>query len=216
MILNFTINKLKSKDICIRTSLLVQNIAFPYVNFTEREVMGEKFKEFVEMAKLFSEPTVVRILESLYHNGESTATDVARNLNIHIATAKKYLKRLTAKGIVQEEIKRKHIRKTEVYSLAKKQIVLVLNLEVLSLDEDKLGTLANALVHSYASLFSQQLNINTKNPYEVISVIKSRIGSTGTEVVLAHAIKNLHADVLEYLTKKEVIKRLEEMIKCRE
>ncbi|MEM3445386.1 MAG: helix-turn-helix domain-containing protein [Thermoplasmata archaeon] len=178
--------------------------------------MSEKFTEFVEMAKLFSTPVVVSILETLYSNGESTATDVAKSLKIHIATAKKYLKKLAEKGIVKEEIKRKHIRKTEVYSLAKKEIILSLNLEVLSLDEDKLETLARALEHSYASLFSQQLTTSTRNPYEVISVIKDRVGRTGTDVVLAHALKNLPTDVLEYLTKKEVIKRLEERIKCRE
>lgn len=188
----------------------------PALNFTRCKVMSEKFTEFVEMAKLFSTPVVVSILETLYSNGESTATDVAKSLKIHIATAKKYLKKLAEKGIVKEEIKRKHIRKTEVYSLAKKEIILSLNLEVLSLDEDKLETLARALEHSYASLFSQQLNTSTRNPYEVISVIKDRVGRTGTDVVLAHALKNLPTDVLEYLTKKEVIKRLEERIKCRE
>ncbi|MCX8173028.1 MAG: helix-turn-helix domain-containing protein [Thermoplasmata archaeon] len=178
--------------------------------------MTEKFREFVEMAKLFSEPLVVRILENLYSNGESTATDVARALDIHIATAKKYLKKLAEKGIVQEEIKRKHIRKTEVYSLAKKQVVLLLNLEILSLENEKLEALADALFQSYASLFSQQLNTATRNPYELILLIKSRVGSTAAEVVLNHAVKNLSREVLEYLTKKEVIKRLEEMIKCRE
>ncbi|MEM3396691.1 MAG: helix-turn-helix domain-containing protein [Thermoplasmata archaeon] len=178
--------------------------------------MSEKFREFVEMAKLFSEPVTVKILEHLYLNGEGTATDVAKALKIHIATAKKYLKKLAEKGIVQEEIKRKHIRKTEVYSLAKKQVVLLLNLEVLSLDEGKLDILANSLLQSYASLFSQHLNTNTKNPYEVLSLIKTRVGSTAAEVVLNHSVKNLSREVLEYLTNKEVIKRLEEMIKCRE
>lgn len=187
-----------------------------FVNFTMCEVMTEKFREFVEMAKLFSEPVVMRILENLYFSGECTATDVAKALKIHIATAKKYLKKLAEKGVVQEEIKRKHIRKTEVYSLAKKQIVLILNLEVLSLEEDKIEALANALYQSYITLFSQHLNTATKNPYEVISQIKSRVGSNAAEVVLTHAVKNLPKDVFDYLNSKEVIKRLEEMIRCRE
>lgn len=178
--------------------------------------MVEKFREFVEMAKLFSEPVTVQILENLYLNGESTATDVARSLRIHIATAKKYLKKLAEKGIVQEEIKRKHIRKTEVYSLAKKEVVLLLNLEVLSLDERKLEFLANALIQSYAALFSQHLNTTTKNPYEVISLIKTKVGSTAAEVVLTHAVKKLPEEVVGYLSKKDVLKRIEEMIKCRE
>ncbi|MGC8913598.1 MAG: ArsR/SmtB family transcription factor [Thermoplasmata archaeon] len=178
--------------------------------------MLEQFKEFMETAKLLGEPVVLRIVEDLYLHGESTATDVARNLGIHIATAKKYLKKLVEKGIVQEEFKRKHIRKTEVYSIVRKQIVLRLDLEILSLEEQKMSTLSGAILTSYTTLFNQKLSTETKNPYEILLLIKSRVGRTGTDVVLAHALKKLDKSTLDYLTSKEILKKMEEMIKCRE
>jgi|GEM_PF-3197844 len=176
--------------------------------------MSEKFSEFRELAALFSEPIVLQILEVLYTQGECTATDMANILHIHIATAKKYLEKLAEKGIVRKESKRKHIRKTEVYALAKKHIHLHLDLDVLAYDEEALATFANNLRDTFTRMFNQTLNTSTENPYEVLNQIKSSVGATGAEVVFKHAVKNLDASTVEYLTKKEVLKKMEDLIKC--
>jgi hypothetical protein len=81
------------------------------------------------LAMVLGKEMTGRILASLYTNPYQSASDIARGIHIHIATAQKYLVDMRHCGLLESRWRRNSNRPTEEYWLAKKKFDIQVDLE---------------------------------------------------------------------------------------
>ncbi|PKP55522.1 MAG: hypothetical protein CVT89_08190 [Candidatus Altiarchaeales archaeon HGW-Altiarchaeales-2] len=94
-------------------------------------------EQFQRAAFVLSKEHCIDVVETLYLNGWLTATEIAEDLKIHIATAVKYLTELHEIGIAEKRTREGKYKDALEYRLINSEINLTLNFEQIIAEESK-------------------------------------------------------------------------------
>ncbi|OQX22062.1 MAG: hypothetical protein BWK75_01740 [Candidatus Altiarchaeales archaeon A3] len=94
-------------------------------------------EQFQRGAFVLSKEHCIDVVEILYLNGWLTATEIAEDLKIHIATAVKYLTELHEIGIAEKRTREGKYKDALEYRLINSEINLTLNFEQIIAEESK-------------------------------------------------------------------------------
>ncbi|UCH89887.1 MAG: hypothetical protein JSV49_04385 [Thermoplasmata archaeon] len=94
-----------------------------------------KLVQFQQSTAILGKEHTLPILEELFIQPWSTASEIASELSIHIATAVKYLDHLTSLNILESRVRKTKARNAMEYNLRNPNIIL--NLDISSIVEEK-------------------------------------------------------------------------------
>lgn len=143
------------------------------------------------------------ILILLKEKGHLTATDVAKHLNLHVATAVKHLSDLNEAGVIEKRVRKGKTRSAYEYWLKEKRLVLEIDFDDIIQEQRAEGVEAKFIFMILCELTKKMGTFLGKNPNKLIMGWRSEFGEENMLNALTKCLDSTFEDAWDWLSKKD-------------